>query len=70
MHVHDWLVAAYRVVGRELGRERKRRFPDPERLARLKKERLAIKDRLARHAPTTGSTLAFVRGIHARLKHA
>ncbi|WP_141243945.1 YdcH family protein [Sphingomonas lenta] len=66
MHVSDWLLAAYRIVSRELGRERMRRFPDAQRLARLKKERLAIKDRLARHAPTNGYTLAFVRGILAR----
>lgn len=70
MHVYDWLLAAYRIVGRELGHERKRRFPDRDRMATLKKERLAIKDRLARHAPTNGYTLAFVRRILARAKHA
>ncbi len=66
MHVYHWLLAAYRIVGRELGRERRRRFPDTARLTRLKKERLAIKDRLARHAPVNGYTLAFVRRILAR----
>ena len=70
MRVYQWLLAAYRIVGRELGREHERPFPDAERMAKLKKERVAIEDRLARHAPTTGYTLAFVRRILARASHA
>lgn len=45
------LIAAHRVLNREIRRELTRRFPDTSRLARLKKERLAIKDRLFRHFP-------------------
>lgn len=68
MSVTTRLLAAYRLLGRELRRERKRRFPDQARLARLKKERLLLKDRLARHAPATGAILAIARRILARTR--
>jgi uncharacterized protein YdcH (DUF465 family) len=45
------LIAAHSLLNREIRRELARRFPDNTRLARLKKERLAIKDRLFRHFP-------------------
>ena len=45
------LLAAHRLLGREIVRERARPWPDGLRLARLKKERLAVKDRLARYLP-------------------
>ena len=45
------LIAAHRILNREIRRELARRLPDGTRLARLKKERLAIKDRLFRHFP-------------------
>lgn len=70
MNVRDLLLSAYRTVGREVRRERKRRFPDQNRLTRMKKERLALKDRLARHQPATGSTLAMAARILARAKRA
>ncbi|MBC9031673.1 YdcH family protein [Sphingomonas sp. JC676] len=45
------LIAAHRVLNREIRRELARRMPDDLRLRRLKKERLAIKDRLFRYFP-------------------
>lgn len=45
------LVAAHRMLNREIRRELSRRVPDSFRLKQLKKERLAIKDRLFRHFP-------------------
>lgn len=45
------LIAAHQLLNREIRRERMRLYPDIFRLARLKKERLAIKDRLFRHFP-------------------
>lgn len=61
------LAAAHRMLTREIGRERARVRPDPARLARLKKERLAVKDGLYRHLPDTARTL---RAILARLRRA
>lgn len=45
------LIAAHQLLNREIRRELARRVPDSFRLNRLKKERLAIKDRLFRHFP-------------------
>lgn len=45
------LIAAHQMLNREIRRELARRAPDRFRLTRLKKERLAIKDRLFRHFP-------------------
>ncbi|MET0310201.1 MAG: YdcH family protein [Sphingomonas sp.] len=45
------LIAAHRILNREIRRELARRLPDQLRLRRLKKERLAIKDRLFRYFP-------------------
>jgi hypothetical protein len=45
------LIAAHRILNREIRRELAHRVPDRLRLVRLKKERLAIKDRLFRHFP-------------------
>jgi hypothetical protein len=41
------LLAAHRTLDREVSRELAQRNPDQLRLARLKRERLATKDRLA-----------------------
>ena len=43
------LTLVHRKLDEEIRRELKRRFPDAMRLLRLKKLRLAIKDRLFRH---------------------
>jgi uncharacterized protein YdcH (DUF465 family) len=45
------LTVIHRKLDDEITRERKRRLPNWMRLLRLKKLRLAIKDRLHRHAP-------------------
>jgi hypothetical protein len=45
------LIAAHQVLNREIRRELARVNPDGFRLSRLKKQRLAIKDRLFRHFP-------------------
>jgi uncharacterized protein YdcH (DUF465 family) len=50
-HIIDRLIAAHQMLNREIRRELARRAPDRFRLTRLKKERLAIKDRLFRHFP-------------------
>lgn len=44
------MATVHRKLDEEIGRELKRRFPDRLRLQRLKKLRLALKDRLHRHA--------------------
>ncbi len=45
------LTVTHRRLDEEIRRELKRRFPDTIRLLRLKKLKLAIKDRLHRHLP-------------------
>jgi hypothetical protein len=50
-NIIERLIAAHCLLNREIRRELARRVPDGFRLARLKKQRLAIKDRLFRHFP-------------------
>ena len=45
------LIAAHRMINREIRRELQHRLPDSLRLKHLKKQRLAVKDRLFRHYP-------------------
>ncbi|WP_232475996.1 YdcH family protein [Flavisphingomonas formosensis] len=45
------LIAAHRLLNREIQRELARRVPDSFRLMHLKKRRLAVKDQLYRHHP-------------------
>ena len=45
------LTVVHRRLDEEIRRELKRRFPDTVRLLRLKKLKLAVKDRLYRHLP-------------------
>lgn len=66
--MYDRLIAAHRLLTREIGRERRKARPDGLRLARLKKERLLIKDRLHRHLPISSGALRFVRAVLARLR--
>jgi uncharacterized protein YdcH (DUF465 family) len=66
------LIAAHRVLNREIRRELARRMPDDLRLRRLKKERLAIKDRLFRYFPDaaemrSAARLALVRARPVRI---
>ena len=64
------LIAAHRLLNREIRRELSRRFPDPLRLRRLKKERLAVKDRLFRHIPDAAEMRRLARAAIARTRHA
>ena len=64
------LIAAHRLLNREIRRERIRRVPDPLRLAELKKRRLAIKDRLFRHFPDAAEMRRLTRDILRRARHA
>jgi hypothetical protein len=64
------LIAAHRILNREIRRELARRVPDPLRLTRLKKERLVIKDRLFRHFPDASDMRRIARGAIARARHA
>jgi hypothetical protein len=69
-NIVERLIAAHRVLNREIRREVARRFPDPLRLNRLKKERLAIKDRLFRHFPDAAEMRRIARGAIRRARHA
>ncbi len=60
------LIAAHRVLNREIRRELARRFPDQLRLSRLKKERLAVKDRLFRHFPDAAEMRRVARAVLRR----
>ena len=62
------LIATHRVLNREIRRELARRFPDQIRLVRLKKERLAIKDRLFRHFPDASHMRRAPRVALARVR--
>ena len=64
------LIAAHRMLNREIRREVARRLPDTLRLARLKKERLAIKDRLFRHFPDAGDMRRVARDALRRARTA
>ncbi|WP_404338404.1 DUF465 domain-containing protein [Sphingomonas sp. MMS12-HWE2-04] len=64
------LIAAHRILNREIRREVARRFPDQLRLARLKKERLAIKDRLFRHFPDAAEMRRVARVALRSARHA
>lgn len=64
------LIAAHRILNREIRRELTRRLPDQLRLIRLKKERLAIKDRLFRHFPDAAEMRRVARDALRRTRHA
>lgn len=64
------LIAAHSILNREIRREVARRFPDRNRLVRLKKERLAIKDRLFRHFPDASHMRRVARDVLRRVRTA
>ncbi|WP_233503615.1 YdcH family protein [Sphingomonas psychrotolerans] len=64
------LIAAHRVRNREIRAELARRVPDRLRLTQLKKERLAIKDRLFRHFPDAAEMRRIARDALRRARHA
>lgn len=61
------LLAAHRMLSGELRRERGRSHPNAARIARLKAERLAIKDRVGRHLPRKASAATLFRSIFVQL---
>ena len=69
-NVLERLIAAHRTLNREIRSELSRRVPDRLRLGQLKKERLAIKDRLFRHIPDAAEMRRIARGALARARHA
>lgn len=62
------LIAAHRLLNREIRRELQSRTPDRFRVIRLKKERLAIKDRLFRHFPVASDMRRATRVALARVR--
>lgn len=62
------LIATHRQLNREIRRELARRAPDHMRLRHLKKQRLATKDRLARHMPDAAEFGRAVRRLLTRLR--
>lgn len=61
------LIAAHRMLNREIRRELAHRLPDHYRIVRLKKERLAVKDRLVRHLPEPGDLRRAARRALSRM---
>ena len=61
------LIAAHRMLNREIRRELAHRLPDHFRVVRLKKERLAVKDRLSRHLPEPGDLRRAARRALSRM---
>lgn len=64
------LIAAHRQLNREIRRELSRRMPDPFRLARLKKQRLGVKDALFRHVPDAAEMRRMARAAIRRARPA
>ena len=62
------LIATHRMLNREIRRELGRRIPDQLRLTRLKKERLAVKDRLFRHVPEAAELRRLARKLFKRFR--
>ena len=63
------LIASHRLLNREIRRETARGVPDQLRLRHLKKQRLAIKDRLVRHVPEASDLRGTVRRLLTRARH-
>lgn len=64
------LLALHRALDREVGRELAQRTPDQLRLARLKRERLAAKDRLALISTRAAEVGAVARDMLAKRRGA
>jgi hypothetical protein len=61
------LIAAHRLLSREIRRELKHRAPDHLRVTWLKKQRLAVKDQIYRHHPRGMGLASTVRQALTRL---
>jgi len=64
------LIAAHAMLNREIRRERARTAPNDLRLTRLKKERLAVKDRLFRLFPDADMMRVVARSALRRMRTA
>lgn len=62
------LIAAHRMLNREIRRELAHRIPDHFRVVRLKKERLVVKDRLFRHVPEPADLRRAARRALSRMR--
>lgn len=62
------LIAAHRMLNREIRRELARRNPDAFRLAHLKKQRLAVKDRLFHHIPDAAEMRRMAKAVLRRAR--
>ena len=60
------LVAAHRMLNREIRREAAHLRPDELRLTQLKKQRLAVKDRLFRHLRSVSEMRQIARLLTGR----
>lgn len=61
------LLAAHRMLSREVRRESRKQHPNAARIARLRAERRAIKEHVGRHAPRQPRAVTFFRTILFRL---
>ena len=64
------LIAAHRMLNREIRRERTRVAPNHVRLTQLKKQRLAVKDQLFRHVPEAAELRRLARKVFKRFRPA
>ncbi len=62
------LIVAHRTLNREIRRELRHRIPDHFRLVQLKKQRLAVKDRLFALRPEPGGLRRSARNALYRLR--
>ena len=69
-HLIERLIATHRMLNREIRREHARIAPDGLRLSQLKKQRLAIKDRLFRFFPDADMMRVIARSALRRMRHA
>ncbi len=64
------LISAHRLLNREIRRERSRVAPNYFRLTQLKKQRLAIKDRLFRFFPDADMMRVVAKSALRRMRQA
>lgn len=61
------LLAVHRMLSREVRRESRKKHSNAARIARLRAERHAIKERVGRHAPKHLRAITFFRAVLFRL---
>ena len=62
------LIAAHRTLNRDIRRELAHRMPDHFRVVQLKKQRLAVKDRLFLYFPEAADFLRAARNALGRMR--